>query len=105
MPGCEGENDMKRAMGKSVGADAGRPVGGGRLPEGGADANTAGPIRQRGRTRRRIATNSPPVEAMADADVKAFLDGIYAHYKSSKNNTFQPFEKHAKECWIPTRSR
>ena len=48
-----------------------------------------------------VATNSPPVEATAEADVKAFLDGIYAHYKNSKNNSFQPFEKNAKEVLDP----
>ena len=31
------------------------------------------------------------------ADVKAFLDGLYAHYKTSKDNTFQPFDGNAKE--------
>jgi hypothetical protein len=44
-----------------------------------------------------IATNSPPAATAAastDADdVKAFLEGLYAHYKtSSSNSTFQPFD-------------
>jgi|GEM_PF-455406 len=26
------------------------------------------------------------------ADAKAFLEGLYAHYKTSKNSTFQPFD-------------
>jgi hypothetical protein len=44
-----------------------------------------------------VATNSPPVEATAEADAKAFLEGVYAHYKTSKNNNFQPFDGNAKE--------
>jgi hypothetical protein len=44
-----------------------------------------------------VATNSPPVEATAEADVTAFLNGVYDHYKTSKNNNFQPFEGNAKE--------
>ena len=38
-----------------------------------------------------------PAAASSDAaDVKAFLDGLYAHYKSSKDNNFQPFDGNAK---------
>jgi hypothetical protein len=44
-----------------------------------------------------VATDSPPVEATAEADAKAFLEGVYAHYKTSKNNNFQPFDGNAKE--------
>jgi hypothetical protein len=55
-----------------------------------------------------IATNSPPANmasATPDqlastpdaADAKAFLEGLYAHYKTSKDNTFQPFDANAKE--------
>jgi hypothetical protein len=54
----------------------------------------------------KAATNTPPpAEANAAAppvsaapaptdaaDVKAFLDGLYAHYKTSSNSTFQPFD-------------
>jgi hypothetical protein len=29
------------------------------------------------------------------ADAKAFLDGLYAHYKTSKDNTFAPFDTKA----------
>ena len=46
-----------------------------------------------------VETNSPPVAAAATpaasgdaADAKAFLDGLYAHYKTSKDNTFAPFD-------------
>lgn len=50
-----------------------------------------------------IATNTPPAAAAASApnadaaDAKAFLEGLYAHYKTSKNNTFQPFDANIKE--------
>src|SRR5882724_2739164 len=49
-----------------------------------------------------VATNTTPVaipaaSATDTADAKAFLDGVYAHYKSSKNNTFQPFDANAGE--------
>ena len=40
--------------------------------------------------------NSPPVEALAER-TRAFLEGVYAHYKTSKNNNFQPFDANAKE--------
>jgi hypothetical protein len=33
------------------------------------------------------------------ADAKAFLDGLYAHYKSSKNNTFSPFDANEKDVF------
>ena len=54
-----------------------------------------------------IATNSPPTAsalqpASSDADdVKAFLEGLYAHYKSSKDDTFQPFDGSASEVLDP----
>jgi phosphate-selective porin len=89
---------MKRALGTSTGLALAAllAIGGCQKAATGANAaaNTAvaTPVNAEP-----IATNSPPVEATADADVKAFLGGIYAHYKSSKNNTFQPFEKNAKE--------
>jgi hypothetical protein len=40
------------------------------------------------------APTAAPVETNAapPADAKAFLDGLYAHYKTSNNNTFQPFD-------------
>ena len=41
---------------------------------------------------------SPAAASTGDAaDVKAFLDGLYAHYKTSKGNVFQPFDANAKE--------
>jgi hypothetical protein len=45
-----------------------------------------------------IATNAPPAASASQAvssdadDVKAFLDSLYAHYKTSQNDTFQPFD-------------
>ncbi len=45
-----------------------------------------------------VETNAPPVAAAPAAasgdaaDAKAFLDGLYAHYKTSKDNTFAPFD-------------
>jgi hypothetical protein len=50
------------------------------------------------------ASNSPaPAQASADtadaADAKAFLDGLYAHYKTSKNNTFNMFDANAREVF------
>jgi|SRR5471032_252699 len=49
-----------------------------------------------------VATTNAPAAAPAAsgsdaADAKAFLDGVYAHYKTSKNNTFQPFDANAGE--------
>jgi hypothetical protein len=46
-----------------------------------------------------VATNAAPAPAAtattatgADAaDVRTYLEGLYAHYKSSKGNTFEPF--------------
>lgn len=35
------------------------------------------------------------------ADAKAFLEGLYAHYKSSKNNTFSPLDKDLKAVFDP----
>ena len=50
------------------------------------------------------ATNAAPAAAApadtADAaDAKAFLDGLYAHYKTSKNNNFNMFDANAKEVF------
>jgi hypothetical protein len=40
----------------------------------------------------KAATPAPPPAADASAaSAKAFLEGLYAHYKSSENNTFQMF--------------
>jgi hypothetical protein len=35
------------------------------------------------------------------ADAKAFLDGLYAHYKVSKDNTFAPFDANQAEVLDP----
>lgn len=35
------------------------------------------------------------------ADVKTFLDGLYAHYKTSTNNTFQPLDANARDVFDP----
>ena len=35
------------------------------------------------------------------ADAKAFLDGLYAHYKVSKDNTFAPFDANMAEVLDP----
>jgi hypothetical protein len=53
-----------------------------------------------------IAANAPPAAAQpasTDADdVKAFLDGVYAHYKTnSPNSTYQPFDSNAGEVLAP----
>src|SRR5580704_8926747 len=55
-----------------------------------------------------VATNAPPAAAAAqpastDADdVKAFLEGVYAHYKTnSSNSTYQPFDSNAGEVLAP----
>jgi hypothetical protein len=56
-----------------------------------------------------VATNTPPAAAAAaqpantDADdVRAFLEGIYAHYKTnSSNSTYQPFDSNAVEVLAP----
>ena len=55
-----------------------------------------------------VATNTPPAAAAAqpastDADdVKAFLEGVYAHYKTnSSNSTFQPFDANGPDVLDP----
>jgi hypothetical protein len=49
------------------------------------------------------ATNAAPATAPATtadaADVTAFLQGLYDHYKTSKNNTFQMFDANAHEVF------
>jgi hypothetical protein len=53
------------------------------------------------------ATVAAPAAAVAApasgdaADAKAFLDGLYAHYKVSKDNTFAPFEANIAEVLDP----
>jgi hypothetical protein len=50
-----------------------------------------------------VATNAAPASASAAtsdaADVKAFLDGVYAHYKTGANNTFQALDANAPEVF------
>src|ERR1700723_332961 len=53
-----------------------------------------------------VATNTAPAlaaPASTDADdAKAFLEGLYAHYKtSSPNSTFQPFDANKSEVLDP----
>jgi hypothetical protein len=43
-------------------------------------------------------SNSETADA---ADAKAFLEGLYAHYKTSKNNDFQMFDANAREVFDP----
>ena len=90
---------MQRAMGISTGLAlaAALAVGGCQKAATNDAANSAANMAAAPSGALPVATNSPPVEATAEADVKAFLGGLYAHYKTSKNNTFQPFEKNAKE--------
>jgi hypothetical protein len=57
------------------------------------------------------ATNATPAVAKAPtlaaparsdaADVKAYLESLYAHYKTSKNNTFQMFDANVGEVFDP----
>jgi len=54
----------------------------------GVVSNTAAPTN---------AATAPGAASTDAADVKAFLDGVYAHYKSSNNNNFQPFDANGKE--------
>jgi hypothetical protein len=54
-----------------------------------------------------VATNAPPAAAAAPAssdadDVRAFLEGVYAHYKTySSTSTYQPFDANAGEVLDP----
>ena len=49
------------------------------------------------------ASNAAAPAALASGDdaagAKAFLEGLYGHYKSSKNNTFQMFDKNVNEVF------
>ncbi len=53
------------------------------------------------------ATPFNPAESAASADkadaadAKAFLESLYAHYKSSKNNTFNMFDTNKREVFDP----
>lgn len=54
-----------------------------------------------------VATNTPPAAAAAQPassnadDAKAFLQGLYGHYKTSKDDTFQPFDGSSSEVLDP----
>jgi hypothetical protein len=54
-----------------------------------------------GETPQPISANTAQAPAGATsrdaADAKAFLDGLYGHYKTSKDNNFQPFDGNIKE--------
>jgi hypothetical protein len=63
-------------------------------------ANTASASNAAGNTATAPDTNAAQAAPTGDAaDVKAYLDGLYAHYKSSKNNTFQMFDKDEKQVF------
>jgi hypothetical protein len=47
------------------------------------------------------AARAPVSDAADAAGAKAFLEGVYAHYKSSKNNNFQPFDANARQVLDP----
>jgi hypothetical protein len=66
-----------------------------------APANNAAPA-----TAAPIATNAAPASAAAttatgaDAtDVQTYLEGLYAHYKSSKGTLYEPFGKNEREVF------
>ncbi len=44
---------------------------------------------------------APPSDAADAADAQAFLAGLYAHYQTSKNNTFSMFGANAGEVFDP----
>jgi hypothetical protein len=50
-----------------------------------------------------VASAAPaPAADMADAaDAKAFLEALYAHYRTSKNNDFQPFDANERDVFDP----
>jgi hypothetical protein len=47
------------------------------------------------------AAAAPLADAADAADAKAFLDGLYAHYKTSKGNSFNMFDTNEKEVFDP----
>ncbi len=42
-----------------------------------------------------------PLTGQPAADAKAFLDGLYAHYKSAKDHSFSPMDAAAREVFDP----
>jgi hypothetical protein len=47
------------------------------------------------------AAPTPAAAGSDAADAKAFLDGLYAHYKTSKDNTFSPFDANQADALDP----
>ena len=47
------------------------------------------------------AAPTPGADTADAADAKAFLEGLFAHYKNSKD-TFQPFDANAREVFDPS---
>ena len=45
------------------------------------------------------APPAPTLDAADAASAKAFLDALYAHYKTTKNNTFQPLGDNMREVF------
>jgi hypothetical protein len=45
------------------------------------------------------APAAPPSSPQDAAGAKAFLDGLYAHYKTSKDNSFQPFDANSRDVF------
>ncbi len=56
-----------------------------------AAANTAAPV----------PAAPPNADTKDAADAKAFLEGLYAHYKSNNNNNFNMFDTNAKDVFDP----
>ncbi len=47
------------------------------------------------------ATSAAPPTGQPAADAKAFLEGLYAHYKSAKDHSFSPMDAAAREVFDP----
>ncbi len=47
------------------------------------------------------ATSAAPPTGQPAADARAFLDGLYAHYKSAKDHSFSPMDAAAREVFDP----
>src|SRR5579864_1759077 len=73
-----------------------------RGPSGAACAALAAMVMLAGCQKQAPAQAAAPPAAAADANAaaaKAFLDGLYAHYKSSENNNFQMFDANEAEVF------
>ncbi len=64
-------------------------------------AATAPPVETNTAAAAPVATPTAAPASGDAADAKAFLDGLYAHYKVSKDNTFAPFEANVAEVLDP----